>query len=191
MVYQAKYSCSDCGHIFSVITDHRPRGRCPSCPECKNNNYSTLKSTTKSNKIYSQDEIDKNRKEIIDSRKAPGFLDPSAKSKAFDMAAEITMQDHGMTDINMGNNLRPGDNCVPKLAAHLEQQVDNVFKTQKNNISGTPATNNLNKTLINQINSGAFKNYGGAGDVVARQQKDQYKIPTNIIGEYRPTNKLN
>lgn len=187
MPYEAKYNCSDCNHAFIVITESRPRGRCPSCPECKKNDYPTLRSSTKTSRVYTQEELDANTKHIIDNQIAPTIVG-SNFTKAMDMTAKMVMQDYGMT--NLKDNLRPGDAMVPKLdgrdvsGIQLEDRVTQVFKPQKNNVIGTQAASNLNSALMSQVQAGKFKNYGGANDVVARQQESGIRVPTKILYEH-------
>ena len=48
---------------------------------------------------------------------------PSARN--FDTAMQMTMQDHGMTDIN--DTMRPGEVSAPKLPHHLQTKADNFW----------------------------------------------------------------
>lgn len=202
------YRCSECKLSFDKTrkfsVDKYPHGnplpfpsKDPECPQCKKIKRVNLKSsvTDDTHKHINPLSVEANFVGGTPESPVRSFaMGGTDKHKAFDLAAKITMEDHQMTDINMGNNLRPGDNCVPKLPAHLEQQVNSVFATQKNNVAGTQATSNLNRSLTAQINSGAFKDYGGDRDIVARQQKGGYTVPTTIIGEYNkrpPQQKMN
>ena len=188
MPFSAKYRCSDCQHEFERVTERDPRkgGRAPSCPECKKNKHPTIKSISKSNIEYTQEKLDKNQQEITESKKFPA-MGQSIRTKAIDATAEIVMKDYGMTDVNIGTNLREGDNCAPKLRPDLEQKVDSVFKPQPNKVMGMQHSSNINRALMQQINSGAFKNQGGYNDVVAKATVK--KMPTTVIGEYngKPT----
>ena len=178
-MFKATYNCSDCGHRFEKKTESDPRkaGRKPSCPECKKGKYSAMRSISKHSRDYTEEELDKNRREMIESRKAPstGY---TPFTKAMDATAEIVMKDYGMT--NLQDNLRAGDSMAPKLAPELERKVDQVFRPQKP-IMGQQTAGSMNSALMRQINSGAFR---GTGDVVARQQSAGIKVPTNIIHEH-------
>jgi len=182
MPFSASYRCSDCSHVFEKVTKRDPRkgGRLPSCPKCSKGKYSTIKSISKSNTIQTPEEADKNINEICESRRAPA-TGKSNFTKAMDATSEMVMRDYGMT--NLQDNLREGDSMVPKLRPELEQRVDQVFKPQKP-VAGAPANTALNKTIMNQINAGKFKGFGGSSDVVARQQNSGIRVPTNIVHEY-------
>jgi hypothetical protein len=179
MAFIARYKCSDCG-VYEVRTENKPRGRCPACPNC-GNSESALKSTSKSNVPYTQEKLDGNVSSINESRHAPS-LGKSNFTKAMDETAEIVMKDYGLT--NLQDNLRAGDSMAPKLAPHLEQQVDQVFKPQKP-IMGMNTSTNMNKALTNQINAGKFAGQSGARDITARAQASGYKVPTNVLFEHR------
>ena len=179
-MFKASYNCSDCGFKFEKLTEHDPRkkGRKPSCPECRKGKYSTMKSITKSNKEYTQEELSKNEKEITESRKFPATGN-SNYTKAWDATQEMVAQDYQMSDLN--TNLREGDSMAPKLRQDLEKKVDGVFKQQKP-IMGENTARSMNASLMRQINSGQFR---GAMDVVARQQASGIGPPqTNVIFEH-------
>lgn len=185
------YKCGSCRLIFDKLrkfsiekyplgTDLPFPSRSPDCPQCKKMEKVNFKNsvTDKTHNLAPDDNI----RDMCESRQAPS-MGMSNRSKAFDATAEMVMQDYDMSDINMNSNMRLGDTCVPKLAPHLEQKVDEVFKPQTNKAAGING-NILNKTLINQINAGVFRSYGGASDVVARQQNSGISVPTKIIHEY-------
>lgn len=180
MSFETKYSCTDCNDVFFVITENRPKGRCPACPKCKQK-HPERRSISKSNITYSQELLDKRHEEIVNSKKAPS-VGGSNFTKAMDSTAEIVMQDYGLT--NLQDNLRAGDSMAPKLSHELERKVDQVFKPQKP-IMGAPAATSMNNSLMRQINAGAFKGYGGASDVVARQQNSGIRMPTNVLFEHQ------
>lgn len=188
-MFETQYYCSDCNHVFHKITDHDPRkkaGRIPSCPDCRSKKDALPQLHTKIRgdvKPRTEEEKMARIQDMCASQKPPA-MGPTMRSKAFDATSEMVMQDYGMTNIEMNSNLRPGDNCVPKLAPELERRVDEVFKPQKNNVAGMSGAM-MNSVLTNQINAGAFRNYGGAGDVVARQQASGISVPTQILYEHR------
>lgn len=51
--------------------------------------------------------------------------------KALDVTAEMTMKTYGMSDINMGSNMREGDTCTPKLPPMQQQMADGMFNHNK------------------------------------------------------------
>lgn len=190
MPFETRYSCTDCGVIFSLQTESRPsdKDKSPACPMCNTASHSTRKSISKSNKKYTKKELEKNQNDIITAQKAPS-VGGSARAKAIDATAQIVMQDYGMTDINLGSSLRDGDTCAPKLqgtdasGVSLEQRVDQVFAPQPNKVMGMQGSNNLNRALMSQINAGAYRNQA---DPVRRQQNTGATIPTTILHEYKP-----
>lgn len=185
MPFECGYRCSDCGARFSIITEARPsnKARCPSCPMCKNGNESARKTISKSNVVHSKAKSEKNIRDINESRRTPSVIGSNNHNKAIDATAQIVMQDYGMTDINLGSNLRDGDSCVPKLNHELEQKVDQVFAQQPNKVMGMPGASNLNRALMSQINAGHYKNQA---DPIKRMQDSGTRVPTQVIHEYRP-----
>lgn len=177
-MYRSIYRCTDCKYQFEKITKSLPRKE-PSCPKCKQAqrvNFRSAVSDTTHN--LNPESV---AQEMMAAQRAPA-MGQSNRSKAIDATAEIVMQDYGMTDINMGSNLREGDNCVPKLRPELEQKVDKVFAPQPSNVMGAQAAN-LNRALLGQINAGHYKNQG---DPIMRATETIQRKPTNIIHEYRP-----
>lgn len=189
-MYIAKYKCSDCNHAFERVTEKDPRkgGRSPACPECKKAKSPFLKDISTSNKIYTQEELDTNVKVMIESRKAPSIGGTSNFNKAWDATQEMVAADYQMTDLN--TNLRAGDSMAPKLAPHLEQQVDQVFKAQKP-IMGQNTATNINKSLTAQINAGKYAGQSGSRDITQRAQNSGYKVPTNEIMSFDNRGKPN
>lgn len=186
MAFETKYACGDCSHIFYKITDFDPRkkgGRIPSCPECRKRKKMRASGYIKVSGDVKQRTVEEDGRkiqEIIEKQKFPAS-GGSNFTKAMDATADIVMQDYGLT--NLQDNLRAGDSMAPKLEARLERKVDEVFKPQKP-IAGMQAAQNLNKTLMRQINQGAFKGYGGSSDVVARQQSSGFRPKTNVLFEH-------
>lgn len=155
-----KYSCNKCYNKFYIEHEDRVKLESVNCPVCRSEDT-----------MYLSD-----RTPVLPSQSSRQF------TQAFDKTAELVMQDYQMTDVNMGTSLRSGDNCVPKLPPELERKVDAVFDGKaKNNVMGM-AGDKLTTTLMNQINAGAFRNYG---DPVARQQADPTLAPKiNVIDHY-------
>lgn len=182
MAYRSQYRCSECKNTFEKTTKLFPKKE-PPCPICKKMQRVHMKGSV-SDKTHNFGETDI----IGGTPEAPQksfSMGGTNAHKAFDKTAEIVMQDYGMTDINMNSNIRPGDDLVPKLRPDLEARVNNSGGwggNKKNNVMGMQKSGaTLNTAITNQINSNAFK---GSGDVVARQQKSGYKVPTNFIGEF-------
>ncbi len=185
MPFEVRYDCDDCNHVFYKIVDRDPRkvgGRAPACPECKK-----LKAKVKSQikvrgDIQPQTAVQKDAaiQDIIVSKKFPA-QGKGAFTKAMDETAKIVMEDYQMTDLN--DNLREGDNMVPKLRPDLEEKVGQGFNTnQKNNVMGI-AGSNLNRALTGAINTNRF---ASQGDVVSKAMSVVRPPVTNIIGDYQP-----
>jgi DNA-directed RNA polymerase subunit RPC12/RpoP len=200
LIFVAKYRCSDCNHEFERKTEHDPRkrGRTPSCPECKKNKHPTVKSVSKSNVEYTQEKLDTNFQQMIQSGKTPSLHGTNNFNKALDLTAKICMEDQNMTDINIGSNLRQGDSCAPKLSHELERKVDEVFKPQKP-IMGQQGAGTLNKALTAQINSGRYAGQTQIRDIAAQAQsygqertaRTGNKVPMSEIFNYDNRNKPN
>lgn len=183
LAYETKYCCDSCNHIFYKITDYDPRkkgGRAPACTECKKKKVATKSQIKVRGDVKPQTEETKSAKinDIIEAKKFPS----SGKSnftKAMDETAKIVMEDYGMTNLN--DNLREGDNMVPKLRPDLEEKVGKGFgSNQKNNVMGM-AGNNLNNSIKSMINSNKFANQTNTVD---RAMSVVAKPTTRIIGEY-------
>lgn len=186
MPFETTYICGDCSHKFMKRTDYDPRKKSvkqPACVKCKNKKQTRPESYTKLSgdvKELTQSEKEARFNDMLESRQPPasGF---SNFTKAMDTTAEIVMKDYGLT--NLQDNLRAGDSMAPKLEHRLEQRVDGVFKPQKP-LAGMQGASTLNKNLMSKINSGMFKGYGGADDVVAKQQASGIRKPTNIMFDF-------
>lgn len=180
MPYRSTYRCSECKSSFIKVTKLFPKKE-PSCPTCKKMKKVSMKSSV-SDKTHSDlFNTDPVMGGTPDNPSKTFSMGGSSRSAAFDKTAEIVMKDYGMTDINMSSNLRPGDDCVPKLRPDLEAKVGKAWGGgDKRPIMGQAGAN-LNSALTKQINAGAFIAHG---DVVARQQNSGIKVPVNVIGEY-------
>ena len=198
---RTSYRCSDCKFCFDKLrkfaVDKYPHGtdlpmpkKDPDCPQCEKVKKVSLRNSV----------TDDTHRHINPSNAEGGFVGgtPEAPAKAFtmggsnftkamDATADIVMKDYGLT--NLQDNLRAGDTMAPKLqgvdgsGVPLEQRVSEVFAPPKRNI-GQQTGKTFNKTLMNQINQGMYKAYGGANDVVARQQSSNIRVPTNVIFEH-------
>lgn len=192
MAFETKYKCGDCAHIFYKMTENDPRksgGRLPACPECKKVKKTEATMYIKVRGDYKErtnEEREARTQAMISSRKPPA-MGKTNFTKAMDATAEIVMQDYGMT--NLQDNLRAGDSMAPKLEHRLESKVDEVFKAQKP-LAGQQAMGTLNNALMQQINAGKFKGYGGANDVVSRQQESGIRVPTTVLYEHNKGDRL-
>lgn len=180
--YEAHYSCSECKYKFSVVSETNPKSaKCPGCPKCKEN--SAMKSQTKvSGRLKTKEQERDNLQDQIDTRSVPNIGGMNKAYKAHEATMQMVMEDYGMTDIN--DKPHEGENCVSKLPAHLEKQVNDGFGASFG--AAPKLTSNINPAQISlagmkQINSGAFRDQG---DVVAMQQKYGSKPKFNIIGHY-------
>lgn len=185
MAYEVKYCCDECDHVFYKMVDRDPRKinvRAPACPECRKNKAKAKSQIKVSGDVKSQTETQKDAviEDIIASKKFPSS-GKGAFTKAMDETAKIVMEDYQMTNLN--DNLREGDNMVPKLRPELEAQVGKGFNAnQKNNVAGLAGAN-LNKALTAQINTNRF---ASQGDVVSKAMSVVQPPITNIIGHYQP-----
>jgi hypothetical protein len=178
--FEAHYSCSDCSYVFSVVSESKPKGRCPGCPKCKEEAAAKGVHVTKG-KMKTNKQLLDNSEDMARSRKTPGIAGKSNLYKAHDATMKMVMEDYGLTDIN--DKPYEGENCVPKLPAHLEKQVNEGFGASFG--AAPKLASNINPSVITstgmkQINSGMFRNQG---DVVAMQQKYGPKPKYNFINE--------
>ena len=182
VTYKTTYECSDCNHIFYVVTDKKPSGFCPSCPKCQEDSSRNRGAIKSRGKSVSGKTDDEKISDVITSRKAPG-VGGSKIGKAHEATMKMVMEDYGLTDIN--DRPTEGESCAPKLPAHLEQQVNNGFGASFGSMS-PKLTGNMSQSMVtssamNAINSGQFKNHT---DVVAQGQKYLPKPKFNILNEY-------
>lgn len=178
--YEASYSCSTCAYKFSIISETKPKGRCPGCPKCKEDSAAKGTSVTKG-RMKTQKQRDDMAKDMIASRKTPSLGGKSAAYKAHDATMKMVMEDYGLTDIN--DKPYEGENCVPKLPHHLEKQVSEGFGASFGDIpklAGNINPAQISSVGMNNINSGKFRDQG---DVVAMQQKYGPKPKYNFINE--------
>lgn len=179
-MFKTTYKCTDCNREFSKITKNLPK-KDHACPHCKEVKKVKFKGSV-SDKTHDLSP-DSRVLEMNTSHRAPSVGGTNNMNKALDLAAKICMEDQNMTDINIGGNLREGDNCAPKLSHEQEAKVDNMFKQQKP-IMGMQHVSNMNKALISQINSGRYASQSGPRDIAERAKNSGYVVPTNIIYEH-------
>jgi len=113
--YRITCKCLRCGHEFSRITT-KLSGNDPPCPKkaCK--------------EALIEEEVERrtaNFKAMLESGHPPAQIGNKPIVAAIDRTAEITMQDHGLTDLQ--DNIRQGDIMAPKLPAPMQRQVDGFF----------------------------------------------------------------
>lgn len=149
--YKVKLQCRECAHVYKRILKSLS-DKDPPCPACK-------KAMTKSGGLA----------DIIKHQKMAG---PSGSNmtKAIDITAEITMQDHGLT--NLKDNIRAGESAAPRLAPALQAQADNMFSGAKKRI---PNTSFNPAQLGKQALSGAFRG-GGPDPMNAVQPRFTRKV---------------
>lgn len=178
--YEAHYACSECAYKFSIISETKPKGKCPGCPKCKENSAAKGTNVTKG-RLKTQKKLQENSEDIITSKKVAYIGGKNSLYKAHEETMKMVMQDYGLTDIN--DKPYEGENCVPKLPAHLEKQVNDGFGASFG--AAPKLTSNINpakilSTGMDQINTGKFRDQG---DVVAMQQKYGPKPKYNFINE--------
>lgn len=112
-----------------------------------------------------------------------GIVSKSSQNmiKAVDATAKMTMETYGMSDINMGSNMRVGDTCAPRLPPVQQQMADGMF-----NHSKLPGGANYNKIGKNAI-QGAYRD---PNNPVASLHKAKVK-PKFDIREAPPVNVKN
>lgn len=194
---KTSYRCSECKFSFDKVRkfpiSKHPHGtdlpfpkKDPDCPQCKRTQRVSFKSSITDD---THKHINPNSAEASfiggtpdNPIKAATYGGRNNFTKAWDATQEMVSQDYQMTDLN--TNLRSGDSMAPKLAPHLEQQVDQVFKANKP-IMGQNTATTLNKSLTAQINAGKYAGQSGARDITQRVQNSGYKVPTNIIHEHK------
>jgi hypothetical protein len=178
--FEAHYSCSDCSYVFSIISETKPKGRCPGCPKCKESAAEKGVNVTKG-RLKTKKALKENSEDMIASKKTASIAGKSNLYKAHDATMKMVMEDYGLTDIN--DKPYEGENCVPKLPSHLEKQVNDGFGASFGNASKLAGNLNpgmITSTGMKQINSGMFRDQG---DVVAMQQKYGPKPKYNFINE--------
>jgi hypothetical protein len=176
--YEAHYCCSTCEYKFSVVSEQNPKGKCPSCPKCKENSAKKGQNKT-SGRLKTKKQLEETSKDMIASKKVAYLGGKSAAHKAHDATMNMVMEDYGLTDIN--DRPQEGENCVPKLPHHLEQQVNNGFGAgfgQIPKIAGNINPSVITSTGMGQINSGKFRDQG---DIVADMQKHAPKPKYNYV----------
>ena len=107
------FRCRGCGNRFGVtrLTADPAKVKTPRCP-----------------RKLCHGRVRQSHQEDIGFDPAEGKAPAQGGSlpvRAFDTAMEMTMQDHGMTDIR--DDARPGESSVPKLRPDLQQKVDNYW----------------------------------------------------------------
>jgi len=129
----------------------------------------------------------KSTRDVIDpapldfsSGRAPAFIGNNNHIKAQDMAAEMVMKEHGMTDIKGPTDVRAGESQMPKLAPHLQTQVDNFFAPNRQPIknAGLVARNAL---------SGGYADKSTVATIQQAQKMCDHKFDNSGEGMTRMT----
>jgi predicted nucleic acid-binding Zn ribbon protein len=105
-----------------------------------------------------------------------GVISTSSQNmiRAVDATAKMTMETYGMTDINMGSNMRPGDICTPKLPPAQQAMADGMFNHAK-----SPMAKNINMAAIGKkAIAGA---YADPNNAVARLHQSKVKPKFDLI----------
>jgi hypothetical protein len=122
--YRHFFRCKACATRFHVdrLTADPAKLKTPACPKksCKG-------------KVKASYQADVGMD--VGAGKAPGIVGANVQTKAYDRAMEITMADHGMSDIQdasrPGAVYRPGESTAPKLPMHLQKQADSFWGSQQ------------------------------------------------------------
>lgn len=178
--YEAQYACSTCSYVFSVVSEVKPKGRCPGCPKCKENAAAKGVNVTKG-RLKTRKKLQENSEDMIASKKTASIGGKSRAYKAHDATMQMVMEDYGLTDIN--DRPYEGENCVPKLPPHLEKQVNDGFGASFGDTAKLTSNANAAKIAsvgMASINSGKFRDQV---DVVAMQQQYGPKPKFNFINE--------
>lgn len=111
--FEERWRCNDCGHVYKTVRaaadelelQAKPNPACPKCKKAKQ-------------QVAPIDWATTNQSAAIGG---------SASAKAADLAAEIVMQDHGLTDLKGPTEARRGELSTPKIAPHLQAAADGFF----------------------------------------------------------------
>jgi hypothetical protein len=172
--FEVSLRCKECGHEYVRVMRARNEVELgkksnPPCPRCKKQRPVTPP-------------VD-----WTDAR--PPAINGAPSVRAIDTTAEIVMQDHGLTDLQ--DRARPGEIQTPKLAPHLQAQVDNFFaggikapSRRPIKIGGlTPDSPAFRKAVL----GGAFASGGAAeaGEAIAQQHRRRSLPNVTIINEQK------
>ena len=132
--YRQKCHCKSCGHVwtrYADAADSKPK-KCPN-KKCGQLQMSIGFDPT--------------------SGRAPGIVGANNSVKAVDMAAQIAMEDYGLTDLK--DNVRPGESMAPPLAPVQQQKADSFFSGGK---AGTSKRQQMQtQRLFRRAIGGAFR----------------------------------
>jgi phage FluMu protein Com len=183
--YEVTLRCRDCGHVYTRIIraasslelDAKPN---PPCPKCR--------------------KVAAKRAPLNLSAPMPAIVG-SAVVRAADMAAEMVMQDHGLTDLRGPTETRHGEPSRPKIAPALQTMADNMFgggggapligggQILGNPVKRRPLTiaglNPNSEGFRRAVISGAFSQGGAAESGMAIQTKPRQRVQdvARIINE--------
>jgi hypothetical protein len=116
MRYEFKWRCRECGHKWkrTIATDDPLSVEDPACPACKKRKKAAH-----------------GLQDIITSQQAPAYTGQNVRIQAADQAAEIVMQDHGLTNLQGPTDTRIGESSIPKLPPAQQRMADLMFQPQK------------------------------------------------------------
>lgn len=153
--YRVKLRCRACGHEYSRILKHL-NDPDPPCPRkaCR----------TAATPLLGID---------LEGGKAPS-IGGSNTARAIKETSEMVMQTYGLSDLR--DDMRPGENAVPKLPPAMQSQVDNFWGGSRGTIKA--------KTIAAQAMAGAFSpGSTGAPDPVAMTHAAKYRPPVRLVNE--------
>jgi predicted nucleic acid-binding Zn-ribbon protein len=174
--YRVKCRCLRCGHVYSRVVK-RLTDPDPPCP----------KKVCKESVI--QERISReaaNMQRIIDTGETPARVGENNRVKAFDMTAEIVMQDYKMGD--MKDTRYAGDNSAPSLTQRQQKMSENFWGGKKMSDRRT-FQNNMQQTVRNAMQGAYLPGRGplaGEGavsgnEVLTTLHQKRIKPQTNII----------
>ena len=95
---------------------------------------------------------------MLEEQRTPGHVG-STGVRIIDATAELVQHDYGLT--NLKDNIRTGDNMVPRLEPRMQSAADNFFSGPKHNTIGQQKMRRLGQLALagafrgNAINPGA------------------------------------
>ena len=149
--YEFKWACRSCGHKWkrTIATDDPLSIVDPPCPACKKRQ--------------------KQEHEFNINGRPPAMIGGNDRVRAADQAAEIIMQDHGLTDIKGVTDVREGESSAPKLPGRLQQMADNMFQPQKQ-MQGVGMGHLAGRVAQSAMSGGYSPAFTGAPDPIAMAQ---------------------
>lgn len=165
--FRIKEHCTKCGHKWTFTafsyTDDASDVADPECPKCSN--------------VQTDVGLD------VAAGKAPAIGGNKAV-KAMDLAAKITMEDYGLTDLSSDG--RPGSTMVPKIRPDLQQSADIMFdsKKRREKMSGNSAiARAINAMVAAGPSLAKHDPVPNPNKAVEMIHKAAQRVPVNIINQ--------